>query len=113
MTEITLDQVGCARCGSDGHPDITYTPLTFPIALADGNLATHWAPCPTNGEPILLATIRVPSVERRPDGWPLCPFCGEDELGDLNEIASADGDLFCYRCGRVTLRGGNPVAGTG
>ena len=43
----------------------------------------------------------------RIDGWPLCPVCGEDELGDIgHEVASAQNDLFCYRCGRVTVRAG-------
>lgn len=53
---ITQDQKGCARCDGDGHPNITYEPLRFPIKLADGFTATHWAPCPTNGQPILYAT---------------------------------------------------------
>jgi hypothetical protein len=53
--DVTQDQVGCARCYADGHPGITYRPLTFPIRLADGWKGTHWAPCPTNGEPIIYA----------------------------------------------------------
>lgn len=48
---------GCARCGGDGHEDIRWEPLTFPVEDTDGTQWTHWAPCPTNGEPILL-TIR-------------------------------------------------------
>lgn len=52
---ITSDQIGCARCGSEGHPGITYQPFTSPIDMGGGWLATHWAPCPTNGEPILYA----------------------------------------------------------
>ena len=51
---ITKDQIGCARCDGDGHPGITYQPLTFPIDMGEGFTATHWAPCPTNGEPILF-----------------------------------------------------------
>jgi hypothetical protein len=48
-------------------------------------------------------------LERRPDGWPLCPFCGEDELGDLTDgPANPLAPLFCYRCGEVTVSGGVP-----
>ena len=50
---ITADQIGCARCDGEGHSNITYQPLTFPIDFGDGWIATHWAPCPTSGEPIL------------------------------------------------------------
>jgi hypothetical protein len=43
----------------------------------------------------------------RLDGWPLCPACGEDELGDIgHEVASPMNDLFCHRCARVTVRAG-------
>lgn len=37
-------------------------------------------------------------TERRKDGWPLCPRCGEDELWS-NE--PHDGNAYiagCYRC---------------
>lgn len=52
-TPITRDQRGCARCGTDEHLGITYLPFTYPIDMGGGWIATHWAPCPTNGEPIL------------------------------------------------------------
>lgn len=48
--------------------------------------------------------------QRRSDGWPLCPCCGEDELFSTYE-PTLDGDhtlvdyllpeLSCYRCGLV------------
>jgi hypothetical protein len=44
---------GCARCDGDGHEDVTWLPLTHPIEDSDG-VWTHWAPCPTNGQPILM-----------------------------------------------------------
>jgi hypothetical protein len=44
---------GCARCDGDGHADVTWLPLTHPIEDSDG-VWTHWAPCPTNGQPILM-----------------------------------------------------------
>lgn len=60
-------------------------------------------------------------LARRADGWPLCPSCGEDELACLTTppLTVADGwtfmeamgwyrehELFCYRCGCVTLKAG-------
>jgi len=52
------------------------------------------------------------AVETRPDGWPLCPECGEDELGCMSTPQPPDyewtltkyleHELFCYRCARVT-----------
>ena len=38
----------CARCGLR-HTDLTFTKLTYPH-----DNWTHWASCPTNGEPIML-----------------------------------------------------------
>jgi hypothetical protein len=49
---------GCARCGGDGHDDLTFLPLTSPISgFENGYVATHWVLCPTNGEPILNGTF--------------------------------------------------------
>jgi hypothetical protein len=42
----------CARCGGD-H-DVEFKPLTHPVVDTDGTTWTHWAPCPVNGEPILM-----------------------------------------------------------
>jgi hypothetical protein len=61
----------------------------------------------------------------RMDGWPLCPVCGENKLAaDVipnmtiyeNEMPSLCDlliavDLFCYRCGRVTVRAGEGSMG--
>lgn len=44
---------GCARCGHD-HSDILWMPLTQPVEDPDGTKWTHWASCPTNGQPILM-----------------------------------------------------------
>jgi hypothetical protein len=48
----------------------------------------------------------------RPDGWPLCPLCGEDELACLatpeppeyewTMARYLEHELFCYACGKVT-----------
>jgi hypothetical protein len=48
------NQSGCARCGADEHLRLTYLPFTHFIDMGDSFVATHWAHCPTNGEPILL-----------------------------------------------------------
>lgn len=61
---ITTDIKGCAACRGEGHQNITFTPLTherhYKVKL-DGEwyetTVTHWAPCPTNGEPILYGTV--------------------------------------------------------
>jgi len=45
--------VGCARCGGV-HYDLEFKLLTFPMEDSSGLVWTHWALCPTNGEPILL-----------------------------------------------------------
>ena len=50
---FTYDQVGCARCGADEHLHLQGLPFTDPIDFGDGFVATHWAKCPMNGEPIL------------------------------------------------------------
>lgn len=50
---FTIDLHGCARCDGDGHPGIEFQPLTRPIE-AEGVAFTHWAPCPSTGEPIVV-----------------------------------------------------------
>lgn len=46
--------VGCARCGGD-H-DVTPRKLVQPFAPPECApvVWTHWAPCPTNGDPIMV-----------------------------------------------------------
>ena len=49
---IHVDVRSCARCGQD-HEKLEFKLLTNPIP--DGDFYwTHWASCPTNGEPVLL-----------------------------------------------------------
>lgn len=51
----------CARCGGD-HNEIQWEKLERPILdEADGIEWTHWAPCPKNGQPILMR--EAPSKE--------------------------------------------------
>lgn len=47
---ITTDVGNCARCKQD-HQDLTFDPLSHPTDW------THWSPCPTNGEPIMLQIV--------------------------------------------------------
>lgn len=52
--ELTMNVEGCARCGGD-HQDVCFKPLTRHMATPEGvPIGSHWAPCPENGEPILL-----------------------------------------------------------
>lgn len=43
---------GCARCGQN-HDNLEFHPLTRAMSDSEGQW-THWAACPTNGEPILM-----------------------------------------------------------
>lgn len=49
----TVDVGGCARCGGD-HDDLTFHPLAANIEEDGHVLATHWARCPSNGQPVLM-----------------------------------------------------------
>ena len=54
-TNLAINMQGCARCQGEGHDNIHFNKFTHPI----GDF-THWALCPTNGEPILMASRHVP-----------------------------------------------------
>lgn len=43
----------CARCGGNHEQSVWFFKFTYPIQDSNGTLWTHWAVCPTNGEPIL------------------------------------------------------------
>lgn len=51
--EFTIDIQGCARCDGEGHLGLTFHRLRHPVEL-QGCALTHWATCPTTGEPIML-----------------------------------------------------------
>lgn len=44
-------------------------------------------------------------AEFRPDGWPICPCCDDDELAAITAIpvTSPNQIDFCYRCGPVEV----------
>jgi hypothetical protein len=93
----------CLPCNGSGHVD---------DATAIGCVRSSMR-CPTclgRGD----FHVAAPKLAR-PDGWPLCPECGEDELACLTTPGPPEyewtlaryleHDLFCYRCGRVTRQG--------
>lgn len=60
MTEETVKKLeNCARCGGT-HLDLTFKLLTQPVHSDDdgGAAYTHWATCPTNGEPVLMKILQ-------------------------------------------------------
>jgi len=58
---IIKDLIGCARCHGEGHPGLQFRQFTHNAETPRGIVFTHWAPCPTNGEPILLASVSMPT----------------------------------------------------
>lgn len=42
-------------------------------------------------------------TELRADGWPLCPFCENDELACLDSPPSPGSINFCYVCGGLEV----------
>lgn len=54
----------CARCGQD-HDGLEFQLLTHPMNDSDG-IRNYWAPCPTNGEPILMRILQVTKPPVRP-----------------------------------------------
>lgn len=92
----------CLPCRGNGYVD---------DATAHGCVRSSMR-CPTClGRGCFTMTVRK---ETRPDGWPLCPECGEDELACLSTPTPPDlewtmakyleHELFCYRCGKVTWK---------
>lgn len=80
---MTIDLDGCARCHGEGHHGLVFIKLTHAM-----NEFTYWAPCPTNGEPIMLKYV-VHESSLLP-----CPECGCHRLGMASRTV--------YACGRVT-----------
>lgn len=58
---MTSGVIGCARCGQD-HEPLDFKAFERPVVDQDGTTWTHWAPCPTNGDPILLMTRTKPAA---------------------------------------------------
>lgn len=61
--DVRVQSVGrCARCNGD-HRHVAFTRLEHPVPDVEvvGGW-THWAPCPANGQPILLAVRKTSEV---------------------------------------------------
>jgi len=50
--------VGCARCHGN-HDEMHFEMLTYPVELAKEPDLTHWASCPTTGEPVLMCFTQI------------------------------------------------------
>lgn len=59
--EITVDVKCCARCGKD-HEKVVFKKLTQP-----GPRHSHWAPCPTNQEPIMMRVVEMDTAQVKAD----------------------------------------------
>lgn len=57
-----------------------------------------------------MTTRRVYVKEWRPDGWPLCPICGDDELMSSDLPAKAATVDRCLACGPLELENPNGPA---
>lgn len=51
--EIVKKIGNCARCKRN-HKNLRFERLTHPV-FQGKDIYTHWAPCPRNGQPILMA----------------------------------------------------------
>jgi hypothetical protein len=61
----TVRMRGCARCHGEHEDEIEFLPLDHPVVEDGKTVATHWALCPTNGQPILMITL---ATKRSEDG---------------------------------------------
>lgn len=91
MRDIRVKGIrNCARCGCE-HGPLTFRLLGAPMSRKGVVTHTHWAPCPTTGEPILMiqeadgvparfdvvvtTTAKRPVPPPRADGG-VCRDCG-------------------------------------
>ena len=65
MSQTTAEYVfnvrSCALCGAD-HDNLTFKRMYVPV-YTDAGVMTHWASCPTNGDPILFGVVPTPSEQ--------------------------------------------------
>ena len=94
----------CARCGL-GHDDIEWIKFERPVDMGREGICEFWAPCPTNGDPILMAVITEPVPELFPVDWH-CQACGKlvEHTGDKNpEDMNGDADGCCMVGSSMTM----------
>lgn len=95
----------CPSCGTEGRfVDAETKALAYIVDLARAHQESRLALALR----ALAAKVDAP-LRRRPDDWPLCPLCGEDELYSLDyrqETVTGEYDTElvllihgCYRCG--------------
>lgn len=66
QNNITLKFLGnCARCGGN-HKDIEFKAMANALEQY-----THWAPCPNNGDPILLEILAAEDTNQPELNLPL------------------------------------------
>lgn len=56
--------IGCARCGED-HA-LRFTEFARPLETPGGVVFTHWAACPSTGDPILMRFARSYGADQPP-----------------------------------------------
>jgi hypothetical protein len=52
---IEANVTGCSRCG-EYHKQLVFKKFTNPIDDTNGKW-THWATCPTTGDPVLMRIV--------------------------------------------------------
>lgn len=84
--------VNCARCGRT-HEQVEWRRLERPIVDADEERTTwtHWAPCPTNGDPILMREEPPPEPPTR-----ILALPGEEKRTRSDLMARYEGKLRAW-----------------
>jgi len=74
---MTCDVVACSRCGGD-HRAVRFEPMARPFAPAEAApiVWSHWAPCPTNGQPIMWAMKTTETLAA----------CADDDEGERRAL---------------------------
>lgn len=109
---LVFSITGCARCGCDGHDDVMWQPLAYPFdpcSTEPEGAFTHWAPCPNNGEPIMMRVTEMSGEIGRhcPNGHVVRPATSPSCM-------VGSGYYWCGRCESVpTFRAvsGGPAMG--
>lgn len=86
MSELlrTTNIRNCARCDGD-HDQLVFKKLSRPFAPREAAPIewTHWAPCPTNGEPILMRVEEDRTVRIKANGCPVPAHAADCDCGGM------------------------------